>query len=74
MSDRKKRPQPPAECADGCPDQQVCDHCQWPPGPDAEAQPVANGVVQRHVVTKFSDGSTRVEDVLTAPSAPVGVE
>lgn len=39
----------------------------------AEAHPVANGVVQRHVVTKFSDGSTRVEEVSTAPSAPVGV-
>jgi hypothetical protein len=39
-----------------------------------KAQPLPNGVIQRHVVTKFSDGSTRVEDVLTAPSAPVGVE
>ena len=34
----------------------------------AEAKPVGNGVVQRHVVTKFSDGSTRVEDILTSPN------
>lgn len=30
------RPPKPAECANGCPPQQVCDHCQWPPGPDVE--------------------------------------
>lgn len=38
----QERPAKPAECADGCPDQQVCGHCQWPPGPGAEAQPEPN--------------------------------
>lgn len=30
------RPPKPTECMNGCPDRQVCDHCQWPPGPDQQ--------------------------------------
>ena len=30
------RPPKPKECMNGCPDRQVCDHCQWPPGPDQQ--------------------------------------
>lgn len=43
--DAKARPAKPAECVDGCPPQQVCDHCQWPPGPDAEVQAQDGGEV-----------------------------
>src|SRR5690606_2266931 len=42
-AEAQERPEKPAECADGCPPQQVCDHCQWPPGPDAEAQAQGGG-------------------------------
>lgn len=44
-AEAQERPEKPAECADGCPPQQVCDHCQWPPGPDAEAQAQGGGEV-----------------------------
>lgn len=30
------RPPKPTECMNWCPDRQVCDHCQWPPGPDQQ--------------------------------------
>lgn len=38
----KPRPPKPTECMNGCPDRQVCDHCQWPPGLDQ--QPAAGEV------------------------------
>jgi len=34
------RPPKPTECMNGCPDRQVCDHCQWPPGPDQQTAAV----------------------------------
>lgn len=34
------RPPKPTECMNGRPDRQVCDHCQWPPGPDQQPDDV----------------------------------
>lgn len=38
------RPPKPTECMNGCPDRQVCDHCQWPPGPDQQPTPPSTPV------------------------------
>lgn len=36
---QKAAPKKPAECANGCPDMQVCDYCQGTGGDDAQAAP-----------------------------------
>lgn len=52
------------------------DYMTAPQQPPAEAQAQGGGeVIQRHVVTKYRDGSVHVAELHTAPpSAPVGVE
>lgn len=57
---------------------QDCPHVPHRTEPDTRpnAQPMQQGeeVIQRHVVTKYRDGSVHVADVTAPPSAPVGVE
>src|SRR5690606_27748048 len=84
-AEAQERPEKPAECADGCPPQQVCDHCQWPPGPDAEAQAQGGGEVAGWVLedtfvnAKFWTADTPPQGwtpvyYTAPPSAPVGAE
>ena len=75
-AEAQERPAKPAECADGCPDQQVCDHCQWPPGPDAEAQPDARGVVDEGSRAAQQQGGGDLDEVVCLacgdPIMPMG--
>lgn len=65
---------PPAECADGCPDQQVCDHCQWPSGPDAETQDAPELMVRTPALAAQRHPAMRPLYAYPPPSASVGVE
>lgn len=81
------RPPKPTECMNGCPARQVCDHCQWPPGPDqqpaavdgpdaqaAEARAERLAEALRELVDVFSESGMYDEEVFDKARAALAKE